>query len=229
MLPIPVIVEHDGIVVVRDDLLPGGTKRRAIHVMFNDAHEEYVYASPVQGAAQLAIALACRDHGKRATIFCAERRTAGLHPLTAAAQDAGAQIVQVSMGFLSNCKAKATAYCAKTGAQQMPFGLDDPAIIAAIADVARALPVTPTEVWSITSSGVLSRGLQLAWPAATFFGVRVGAEPNAGRARVFDAPEQFHQLAKIVPPFPSNIYYDAKAWRFIKQHASPGALFWNVA
>lgn len=32
-----------------------------------------------------------------------------------------------------------------------------------------------------------------------------------------------------VPPFPSLSEYDAKVWRFIKQYASKGALFWNVA
>ena len=30
------------------------------------------------------------------------------------------------------------------------------------------------------------------------------------------------------PPFPSAPTYDAKAWKFIKEHASRGALFWNV-
>ena len=30
------------------------------------------------------------------------------------------------------------------------------------------------------------------------------------------------------PPFPSAPTYDAKAWKFIREHASRGALFWNV-
>jgi hypothetical protein len=30
------------------------------------------------------------------------------------------------------------------------------------------------------------------------------------------------------PPFPSAPTYDAKAWKFMKQYAKPGALFWNV-
>lgn len=226
ILPDPVLLEHEGFLVVRDDLLPGGTKRRALHVLL-DEHDEYVYASPVQGAAQLALAYTCRDAGKRATIFCAKRNT--LHPFTQEAKDMGAHIFEVPMGFLSNVKAKATTYCIASGAKLLPFGLDDPAMIAAIADVARAMPITPTEVWSITSSGVLSRGLQLAWPHATFYGVRVGAEPDAGRARVFTALEAFDKKAKFPPPYASNIYYDAKLWAFVKKHATPGALVWNVA
>lgn len=225
-LPDPILMEHDGFLVVRDDLLPGGTKRRALHVLLDD-HQEYCYASPVQGAAQLALAYVCRDAGKHATIFCAQRKT--FHPFTQTAIYTGATVIEVPMGFLSNVTAKAKDYCASSGAKLLPFGLDHPDVVAAMADVARRLPVTPTEVWSITSSGVLSRGLQLAWPDATFYGVRVGAEPNAGRATVFQAPEAFDRPAKILPPFPSNVYYDAKCWAIMKRHATPGALFWNVA
>ena len=227
MLPNPIIMEHEGITVVRDDLLPGGTKRRAVHVFF-DEHDEYVYASPVYGYAQIALAYAAQDHSKRATIFCAKRNTYALLTLEAVA--AGANIIEVPMGFLTVVQARAREYCAMSGAKLLPFGLDDPLFIVTLADVARALPITPMEVWSITSSGVLTRALQLAWPNATFYGVRVGAEPNAGRCvTVYQAAEKFERPAKYLPPFPSCLNYDAKAWRFVKQHASPGALFWNVA
>jgi hypothetical protein len=69
----------------------------------------------------------------------------------------------------------------------------------------------------------------LAWPAARFFAVQVGAVPNAGRAAVIKAPERFEQDAKLRPPFPSCSNFDAKAWQFIRQRAAPEALFWNVA
>lgn len=227
-LPAPVIVEHEGINVVRDDMLPGGTKRRAMHTLFDEQHDEYVYASPVFGLAQVALALAARDYGKRAVITCAKRNE--LHPLTQQAQDAGATIIQVPMGFLTVTQARAREYAAThERCKLVPFGLDDARFIMTLADVARALPVTPTEVWSITSSGVLTRALQLAWPDATFFGVQVGARPDAGKAHVYLAPEEFSRPARVLPPFPANKQYDAKAWQFIKQYATPGALFWSVS
>lgn len=230
-LPDPVLEERDGFTIVRDDLLPGGTKRRAIHALFSDA-TEYVYASPVYGHAQLALAYAARDYGKHATIFCAARKE--LHPLTKAAQDAGATIREVPMGFLSNVQSKARCYVADLAGEgysvrMLPFGLDDARFILALAEVARAMPVQPKQVWSITSSGVLTRALQLAWPDAKFFGVKVGAQPDAGVATVFEAPERFEQAARILPPYPSAPQYDAKLWRFVKQYAAPGALVWNVA
>lgn len=62
--PRPVITKLDGIRVVRDDLLPGGTKQRAsapfIQDMVNIGYSHFVYASPFAGFAQVALAYTCR-------------------------------------------------------------------------------------------------------------------------------------------------------------------------
>lgn len=218
----PLIQEIDNVLVVRDDLLPGGTKRRALPVLM-EGSSEYVYASPVYGYAQVALAHVARESGKRATVFCAQRKIR--HARTIEAQAAGARIIEVPCGYMSVLKAKARQYCAVTGAAL----LDTPAFIEALAGTARSLKVNPREVWTVAGSGVLTRALQLAWPAARFFAVQVGAVPNAGHAAVIKAPEQFEQDAKLRPPFPSCSNFDAKAWRFVRQRATPAALFWNVA
>lgn len=222
----PEIREHAGVLVVRDDLIQGGTKVRALPAILEGARE-FVYASPVQGYAQIALAHAARAAGVRATVFCAARKQR--HPRTLAAAAAGARIVEVPVGYLNVVRARARAYCGVSGARLLPFGLDCPEVIEAIAAVASGLDVTPREVWSVAGSGVLTRALQMAWPAATFHAIRVGAVPSIGRAKLHVAPERYEQDAAIPPPFPSCGNYDAKAWRFIREHARPGALFWNVA
>ena len=68
----PIVREHDGILVVRDDLLSGGTKARFLPVLFEKA-DEAVYASPAEGGAQTALATVARQLGKRSTIFVARR------------------------------------------------------------------------------------------------------------------------------------------------------------
>lgn len=226
ILPPPVLEEYGGIVVVRDDLLPGGTKQRALPALLTDA-AEYVYASPACGYAQVALAHACVAVGKQATIFTAKR--AQLHPRTQEAQRVGARIVLVPTGYLSNCQAKARAYAEAAGARYLPFGVDLPAMGDALAGVARALPLHPSEVWTVAGSGTLSRALQQAWPAATFHAVQIGKVPRVGQARLYVATERFEQEAAERPPFPSCSNYDAKAWRFVQRQASPGAVFWNVA
>lgn len=225
-LPAPILELHDGIVVVRDDLIPGGTKQRIIDRVLVGA-DEFVYASPAYGYAQVALAYACAARGLQATIFTAHRKA--LHPRTQEARQAGAKVVLVPHGYLSNVQSKARAYAAAVGAALLPFGLDTPAVGDGLAQVAQSLDVAPSEVWSVAGSGTLMRALQRAWPQAAYHAVQVGRTPNIGRARLYTAPEQFEDDATEPPPFPSCSNYDAKAWRFIRRHATPGALFWNVA
>ena len=231
-LPKPVIKEYDGIKVVRDDLLDGGTKRRAFTVYVKSKPEinEFVYASPRQGYAQLSLAYACRDLGKKATVTIPEGQR---YWLTHKSEELGANIIEVPMGFLTNIQAKAKKYCFNNGAHLIPFGGDHPVIIEAMRQTALSLDVNPKEVWTVMSSGVLSRGLQGAWPDAKVYGVRIGHNTTPreqGRAETFKSDYKFHQECKKPerPPFPSSLTYDSKAWSFIREYASDGALFWNV-
>jgi hypothetical protein len=224
--PKPAIEKYGRVYVLRDDLIPGGTKRRVIDALLTDA-AEFVYASPVYGYAQIALAYACAAKGLKATIFCAKRNK--IHERTKEAYQAGAKIIQIPYGYLSNIQSKAKRYAADTGATLLPFGLDVPEFIYGFERVALETGLNPSEVWTVSGSAVLTRALQKAWPAARFYAVQVGAKRDCGKARVFIAPEKFEQDAKIRPPFPSCSNYDAKAWRFIEKYASEGALFWNVA
>lgn len=226
MLPKPVIQPCGQILVVRDDLLPGGTKRRALEGLLQPGIE-YVYAGPACGYAQTGLAYACRDAGTRATVFVARRAIPHKHTAEAAA--VGANVIQVPYGYLSTVEARAKAYAQERGAVLIPFGFDIPEMRDAIAAAAHSLPVDPTEVWTVAGSGTLTRALQQAWPDAAFHAIRIGKPPDFGRARLIAAPEKFEQPARIPPPFPSCANYDAKAWAFIQREASPGALFWNVA
>jgi hypothetical protein len=90
------------------------------------------------------------------------------------------------------------------------------------------MDISPREVWTVGSSGTLTRGLQQAWPDASFHCVAVGHKGDYGRAKVYRCEIPFNKEAKVKPPFPSAPTYDAKVWEFMKQYASPGALFWNV-
>lgn len=225
-LPPPRLERVGDVLVVRDDEVQGGTKRRVLPLLLGDA-EEYVYATPAYGYAQVAIAHTCKAYGKRATIFVAKRSEP--HDRTREAAAAGARVIQVPHGYLSNVQAKARAYAEAAGATCFPFGLDVPVFHTALSGIAASLDVDPPEVWCVAGSGALGRALEAAWPKARHYRVRVGAVPNVGGAQLFNAPEKFEQLAKAPPPFPSCANYDAKAWQFVKSYAKPGALFWNVA
>ncbi|MBX9883569.1 MAG: PLP-dependent lyase/thiolase [Novosphingobium sp.] len=159
----PIVREHAGVRVVRDDLFPGGTKARFLPVLFRDA-AEVVYASPAEGGAQTALATVAAQLGKRATIFVAKR--AKPHPRALMAKRLGAKVLQVDPGYLNVVQARARAYAAARGARLAPFGVDMPEAIDAIASAARATGEEPDEVWCASGSGVLARAIARAWPHA---------------------------------------------------------------
>jgi len=228
----PIVKEHDGVIVVRDDFIVGGTKRRFVDRLFDNA-SEVVYASPVYGGAQIAIAHAAAEAGIKSTIFCAERKT--LHSRTIEAQKAGSKIITVNPGYLSNIKAKARKYCDVTGALLLPFGLESPIAFDEIAIAAtrvQSIVGAIEEVWCVGGSGILCRGLQQGFMGVKSFNVvQVGRDlppSNAKRAKIHRYPLDFSRDAKISPPFPSCSNYDAKAWEFIPKNSQAKVLFWNV-
>jgi hypothetical protein len=229
-LPAPVIIEHEGVLVVRDDLFPGGTKARFLGVLFNGA-EEVVYASPAEGGAQVALATVARSVSKRVTIFVARR--AKPHPRTIEASNLGAKIVSIAPGYLSVVQSRAREYCAQTGARLMPFGGDMPEAVGVIAAAARATGIKPDEVWCASGSGVLARGLAAAWPNARRHAVQVGrtlTQRDVAGAAIHVHPAPFGREARNRPPFPSDAGYEAKAWELMMSRKGRGrVVFWNVA
>lgn len=216
-------------VIVRDDYLPGGTKQRGlIPYLLNHFGNEFVYASPAYGYAQIALAISAQIAGKRATVFTAKRKTP--HPLTLKAHRLGAKIIQVQNGYLNVVQKRAKDYAQTTGAYYLPFGVNVPDIAEAITAAAQELDINPPEVWTVSGSGTLTRALQKVWPQARFYTILIGKTGiNTGIAKRYYAPESFEQGAKAPPPFPSCKNYDAKAWQFFTQYAGKNALFWNVA
>ena len=232
-LPDPVIETHKGFKIVRDDLIGGGSKMRFADYLIQSQPEidEWVYgSSPATGYAQISLPRLCARYGKKAVIFMADRAVEKRHPYQLQAIKEGAIMNWVPNGMLSVTEKRARDYVAEdpTRRKLIPIGVDHPTIIASIIRVARSMDVSPDEVWSVGSSGTLTRGLQLAWPGASFHCVRVGHSGEYGKAKIYKSKYAFNKATKVLPPFPSAPTYDAKAWEFIKDYASPGALFWNV-
>ena len=223
---------RDGIDVVRDDILPGGTKRRALTPLLASLMEhgwtEFVFGGPAEGYAQLALAWSARDVDVDATYFVAKRKRRHRH--TEEAAELGCRIIEVQHGRLNVVQARARAYCERNDAYFLPLGFDTPEYERLMVDEVVRLCEghRPSETWAVAGSGLLTRCLQQAFPDIPHNAVRIGFEPQVGNARLFVAPEAFGDEAQEPPPFPSCTNYDAKAWRFIREHAQPGALFWNV-
>jgi len=252
--PAPVVEALQGdayTTVVRDDLLPGGTKRRALDYLIGHhpdyrAIDEWVYGSaPAHGYAQVALSLVCRHYNKRAVLFMAERADATRHPLQHAGLLAGGDYRWVPNGMLSVTEKRARDYVAQSPETRVvvPMGGNTPEALACLVRVmtTAVAPHLPTRtglhVWSVISSGTLSRALQLTFPEATVHGVIVGHTPTpaqAGRAHLYTSPYAFRTRIPTheAPPYPSAAEYDAKLWPFFcawrTAHPTTPAVIWNV-
>lgn len=232
--PRPVITVEEGVYVVRDDILGGGSKMRFIdHMIQTWPYKEFVYgSSPATGYAQISFAKVAARYEKKAVIFMAQRDMNKLHPYQQEAISSGADMRWVPNGMLSVTEKRARDYVKEDPINRVliPIGADHINVLACIVKVARYnIGMIPDEVWSVGSSGTLTRGLQLAWPDAQFNVVSVGHKGNYGRAKVYECDVPFNKSAKILPPFPSAPTYDAKAWEFVmKYRKNKTVLFWNV-
>jgi hypothetical protein len=234
--PAPVLEEHDGFVVVRDDLLPAGSKIRFADalVRMNPHINEWVYGSaPRWGFGPVSAAFVCQKYGVKFTCFLAESKAK--HPNYYKMLDYGANIIEVPVGFLAVTEAKARDYAADDfmNRRVLPIGLEHPSVLASIVKVAIALP-TPKRFWTTGSSGTLNRGLQYAWPDAEAHVLSVGhkmSRREIGRAILHTTPLKFpqHPKKQDLPPFPCVPEYEGKLWKLMKEEAQPGDLFWNVA
>lgn len=229
------IEQHNGILVLRDDLLPGGTKSVFIEQLLNPSAAKYVYASPVYGGFQIALSAISQKIGKKAVIFCAKRNKP--HANTLQCKKFGADIYQVNAGYLSVVTAKAKEYCQKMpDAELLPFGANSPIAINAIA--ARCQLLTniigsePDNIVCAVGSGTLLQGILRGTSHTKVLGVQVGKECTIRHPRFtrYVYPKPFEKESHFKSPFPSCANYDLKAWEILNNlKPLPGnTLFWNV-
>lgn len=230
----PVLEAHGRFTVVREDLVPGGSKVRFLPGLAAGAGE-LVFGSPFCGGAQVALATWGAREGTVITIFTAKRKE--LHLRQRQARQLGARIVMVPYGYMSHVQAKARAYAASCGARMLPLGFDLPVVGSALTAHARGVAAAAgpvDEVWCATGSGLLARCLGHAFPDASVFGVVVGLRSRNGaqalpaNVELLDAPYRFEQAGRAKAPFPIDDNYERKAWELCQARSRGRVLFWNV-
>ena len=221
--------------VWRDDLLDGGTKCRFIKPYIErrlENFDDFIYASPRVGYGQFALSVVCNELGCKSTIFVPKGNTT---PITQKCIELGSDIIQVPMGYLSNLHHKSKKYNEENhNSHLLPFGFDCNEIIQDGIEIIKSLNKWNDydEVWSVISSGVLSRILQGVFPSSKIVGIRIGhntTEEERGRAELKLSPYKFEKPCKKteLPPFPSNLHYDSKGWKPFVEQSNPNSLFWN--
>lgn len=218
---------HNGITVLRDDKLIGGTKSVIVDRLVGN---DFVYASPVYGGFQIALA---ETFNERAHIFCAKRKI--LHYNTEVVLKRGANVHQVEHGYLSVVEKAAREFAKAKGYTKIAFGAAEhkELLVKRVKQVIARLGQEPEEIWVAIGSGTLFEAILEGTKFATVCGVAVGKvyENFHVRANIYYYPLPFHKECTYPVPFPSMANYDRKAWEFcnkLRLCGNTDILFWNV-
>ena len=233
--PAPIVKEHEGFNVVREDLMGFGSKCRFGDILVSTCQSDtLVYVQPRYGFAGISLAYLAQKYNKKLVLFSPSQKEISDHQ--AICIERGADMRFRRIAAMPNLNKIAKDWAAENNAFFIPLGLRHELVTAAAVRVAYDLAQKhgePKEVWSAISTGVLSRALQIAWPNADFNAVAVARnikDGELGRAKVWSHPKEFSQnvAPQYAPPFSSALNYDAKAWEFMLKHGNEGAWFWNV-
>lgn len=226
----------DGFTIVREDLLPGGTKQRAHKIIADFTEDEIVYAGPWNGFAQVALAIACKLHSKRATVFCTRDDSSA----NIRAKNYNCNIVVIPDIKLKTLQQYAEDYAKVRNAKLMPFGFDNAEfrnelylqLTLACKDVIDVN--TTATIWVVAGSGTLLNVLYKVFPKARFAAVQVGKtiwedQIESDRTTIYIAPQKFYDIPDLLPGYNSVPTYDAKVWQFASKYGKSGDIIWNVA
>ena len=229
----PKITTHDNIRVVRDDYITG-SKVRGGDCLISSLPEnidKIVYVQPRTGLAGVSILDVAKRHNKKVKLFMPSSKRISHHQ--ACCIERGAEVEFHRIAAMPNLNIIAKKWATENkNTFFVPLGLKHEKVTAGIVKTALSIK-EPEEVYIATSTGVLTRALQIAWPNAKFTSICVSRnmkQGELGRASAVSEPLAFTSGEKQenLPPFPTIDTYDGKVWKYIPKNSDKDILFWNV-
>jgi hypothetical protein len=224
--------------IIRDDHLIGGTKQRGLVPLLEKIKKDvFIYAGPVYGYAQVALAYSAFLTHKRAVVIVEKRKQ--LYPLTKYAKSFNAYIHEVPQpAYLQ----KLILYSKNFYEQDIDkrflikFGGDNHIFINFLTEnikIAWGDKKHPDVIWTVAGSSVLLNVLYNIFPDTYFNVVQVGKtiwedQLDLKRTKLYISKERFQNIAKEQPPYPTVSTYDAKLWIFVRKYGNDGDYIWNV-
>jgi hypothetical protein len=205
-------------------------------IEINHKYSEFVYAGPVFGYAQIALAYVSYILNKKATLVL-EHREHKWH-LTKFAMIFGPKIIEVNQPTtLKKVQKVAENYVENNNNNKylLSFGLYSNIDILA-EQLKKAIPVfmkDPKRLWIVAGSATILNALYKIFPTTYFNVVQVGKkiwtdQLDEKRTKLYISEEYFTKIAKKQPPYPTVATYDAKLWTFVLKYGENGDFIWNV-
>jgi hypothetical protein len=238
LLPEIIIKEHEGVKVVREDLsVIGGTKTRAGEFLVSQTKKNtLVYVVPRVGHAGIAIMELAKLYNKEVIFFmpaCKEISNHQSYIINMGPKD----VIFERIAAMPNLNRLAKKYAEQKGYEFLPFGLNHPYTIAGFVRTCENLLKNyeePEELWSVVSTGVLTRGIQIGFPNTKMKGVCVARnmkQGELGRTEIISEPLDFlkDEKKENLPEFNTVPSYDGKGWKYVPKNSNKNVWFWNVA
>jgi hypothetical protein len=227
------IKDIEGFKVVDDGEFLYGTKAKMADFFISQIKESaLVYVCPRTGYAPFSLCHLAKKYNKKLYLIMPASKEASEHQLTAI--EYGGIPIFLRIPAMPTANIWAKQFAEKIGAKYLPFGLKHELVVAGGVRVfhdAFKDKIIPN-MWTVFSTGVLSRTLQIALPNTNFNAVAVARnvqEGELGRAKFYSHDKPFLKESRITPPFDCIQTYDAKGWELMKKHGNLGDWFWNVA
>ena len=230
---LPVVKVHEGVRVVRDDYLVG-SKVRGGDCLISSLPEHIdtlVYVQPRTGLAGVSILDVAKHHNKKVKLFMPSSKEISMHQ--ACCIERGAEVSFHRIAAMPNLNKIAKEWADEhDNSFFIPLGLKHEMVTAGIVKTAMNI-AAPEQVYCATSTGVLTRALQIAWPDTEFVSVCVARnmkKGELGKAEAVSEPLAFTaaERPQNLPGVPVIDTYDGKVWKYIPKNSNRDILFWNV-
>lgn len=239
------VVEHEGVLVIRDDMIPGnlGSKARYAEALMQSVKEKYIfYAMVAEGQALKVLASTAKKYNKIVVgIAPLRKEPTDCH---VEAMNLGAILFYYQTGGMAGARKRCRDFITEQlngNGLYIPAGVKHPLIIAGFAKSCVAINeiYKPDIVFSVASTMVMNHGIQLGFPQADIYAIQVAGNSSSkkwpGRATVINHDQAFNEPCRKEdrPPFNSILTYDAKGYayalKYKKQNPEKIVMFWNVA
>jgi hypothetical protein len=227
------IKQIDGYNIIDDGEFQYGSKAKMGDFMISQVKEDtLVYVAPRTGYAPYSLTYLAKKYNKKLVLLMPASKEASEHQLRVI--EDGATPIFLKTPAMPTINGWAKDFAKKIGAKYLPFGLKHEQVVAGGVKIFHEAfkDKKIDELWSVFSTGVLSRTLQIALPDTKFNAVAVArnVQPGElGRAKFYAYHKEFLKDCDIDTPFDCIKTYDAKGWDYMKRYGHSGNWFWNVA
>ena len=217
-----------------------GFKARAGELLIRTLKEkgvkELVYVQPRVGFAGISLSWLAKKYDMKLTLVMPSSKIISDHQ--ALCIEYGAKPLFMRIAAMPNANRMAMIYAEKHVSREfIPFGLNHPLVVAGgvrcLYDFFENSHYNPARMWSVISTGVLIRSLQIALPKTKFFAVAVSRNiqhGELGRAKFYSYYKPFLSKSDYIPDeFDCEPSYDSKGFHYLLKYGNVGDWFFNVA